>query len=304
MSKGGRPGGSTEFLKSYSIGKEVGSGTSSRVFEAREQMTGRRVALKVIEGSREGAGVSTTKECELLQEFDSPYIVGIIDFAKFGSKVYVVTEYLDGGDLFDAIIKAGSFSEHDAADHTKQILRGLRVLHAKHVCHRDLKPENIMLSKGCGTRIAKIADLGLAAKTEGTLQEACGTIGYCSPQIYLNQPYTVATDLWSLGVIVFIMLTGREPFNCGVGEEAVLDDAVKGKYDFGRASVSASGRDFVGRLLQVEEAERMTAEEALEHPWLRGASSGVIGDDRERRAKCVRGRCAWPGVGVPIDEEW
>jgi len=196
-------------------------------------------------------------------------------FEMFETKkhVYMVLELLTGGELFDRVIQKGSFSEKEAADLVRPLAAALQYLHGIGVVHRDLKPENLIYSSSRADASIKITDFGLAKLTlaaKSSLSTACGTPGYVAPEVLKNEPYGSPVDLWSLGVILYILLCGFPPFY-HESTAALYKLIKKGQYDFPApywTEISDSAKNLVRALLTVDPSARATPSQVLAHPWI------------------------------------
>ncbi|KAJ3008739.1 hypothetical protein HKX48_008373 [Thoreauomyces humboldtii] len=274
----------------YEIGKTLGSGNFATVKQAVHRETGQKVAIKVITKSRIRAKPkfveNLRQEIAILMALNHPSIISILGVFDEEDYVYIVLELVKGGELFDAIIEAGKFSEETTRDMMRQLLEALVYIHSRGITHRDLKPENILLTeKYAGTRhfTIKISDFGLAklageASFMGTL---CGTPNYVAPEVLdrtRHRAYTKAVDLWSCGVVMYICLCGFPPFSEELAPPSMNDQIRQGKYAFLTPwwdSVSDEAKDMVTRLLNVNPDLRLSAEEALAHPWMVSGGSFV-----------------------------
>lgn len=193
-------------------------------------------------------------------------------------KVFIVTELAAGGELLERIVEQGKFSEKDARSVIRQVLKGVEYLHMRKVVHRDLKLENILLSDQTPQAIVKIADFGLARffADNSELRTVCGSPLYVAPEILdigmSSETYTPAVDMWSVGVILFILLSGNSPFE-NEDEQILFEKIRSGDYSMDDCLwdyISAGAKDCVRALLVVNTTERMTITEALRHPWILG----------------------------------
>jgi len=189
--------------------------------------------------------------------------------------LFIVTELVTGGELFDKIVELGQYSEKEAATLVMKMVSAIDYLHDINIVHRDLKPENLLLKDAANISEVKLADFGLS-KIVGTkvmMQTACGTPGYVAPEVLNATGYDKEVDMWSIGVITYILLCGFPPFyNDSLPE--LFEQIMKADYDFPDdywKDVSEEAKDFIRRLLVVEPSKRMTGKEALKHPWLHGA---------------------------------
>lgn len=190
-------------------------------------------------------------------------------------------ELVTGGELFDRIVERGQYTERDAADVIATLCDALNHMHAHNVVHRDLKPENILLSDKSPDAPLKVADFGLArvVSNKDLMRTACGTPGYVAPEVLRNQGYEGgAIDMWSTGVILYILLCGFPPFH---EEElpALFDQILRAKYDFPSPwwdPISIDAKDLVRKLLELDPKKRLTAKQVLEHGWMSNGSSTVL----------------------------
>ncbi|XP_067169487.1 death-associated protein kinase 2-like [Apteryx mantelli] len=197
----------------------------------------------------------------------------------FASKaeMVLILELIRGGELFDFIAEKEALSEEEAIEFLEQILRGVEYMHARRVAHFDLKPENIMLlEKDVPKPQIKIIDFGLAQKLEDgvTFKSLCGTPQYIAPEVINYEPLSAATDMWSIGVITYILLSGLSPFQ-GETDAETLANVVAGAYEFEErcfGETSDAAKDFIRQLLLKEPGQRMTAAECLVHPWIKPLS--------------------------------
>lgn len=183
---------------------------------------------------------------------------------------------VDGGGLFQKIVERGSFTEADAIKVIRQVVRGIGYVHKMGMAHRDLKPDNLLCSMQGRDMVIKIADFGLSKQRTDCdpLKTACGTPDYAAPEVLTLDcaGYTEAVDMWSIGVITYVLLCGYPPFTSPTGNVPELFEAIqRAAYKFPDkdwASVSKDAKDFISKLLVVKESSRLTAEQALKHPWL------------------------------------
>jgi calcium-dependent protein kinase len=210
-----------------------------------------------------------------------PNVVCVADAYEDSRAVYFVMELCTGGEMFDKIVAAGHYSEKSAADAFRTILRMLHHCHTLGVVHRDLKPENFLLSERGAGAVLKATDFGLSAffKVGDVFTEMVGSPYYVAPEV-LRKRYGPECDLWSVGVILYILLGGLPPF-WGENEKAIFDAVMRGHLDFSEdpwPSISEKAKDLVRRLLTKDVAARLNIEQALAHPWLAagGASDAPL----------------------------
>eukprot|EP01027_Heterolobosea_sp_BB2_P016967 GEZU01024076.1.p1 GENE.GEZU01024076.1~~GEZU01024076.1.p1 ORF type:complete len:331 (+),score=90.96 GEZU01024076.1:85-1077(+) len=264
----------------YEFGKVLGSGTFSTVRLAVHKQTGRQVAIKVIDKFNIEVNEASLKtEVTILKSVSHPNIVNLYDVYENETKVYLVMELLTGGELFDRIVNVypNGYSEKTASQLVTKIIKAIQYLNSKGIVHRDLKPENLLYEDERDDSDIKITDFGLAkiAKGEMLLKTACGTPNYVAPEVLLNEGYDSAVDMWSVGVILYILLCGFPPFYSESTPE-LFDQIISGRYDFPEeywGKISPSAKDLINKLLQVDPSKRYTPEQALNHPWIKDAQN-------------------------------
>uniref|UniRef100_A0A1A7WDF6 Protein serine kinase H1 n=4 Tax=Nothobranchiidae TaxID=405002 RepID=A0A1A7WDF6_9TELE len=258
----------------YEIKALIGRGSFSRVFRVEHRSTRQPYAIKMIETRyRAGREVCESELC-VLHRVRHTNIIQLMEVFETAERVYMVMELATGGELFDRIIARGSFTERDATRVLQMVLDGVKYLHALGITHRDLKPENLLYyHPGADSKII-ITDFGLASSRkkgdEFMMKTTCGTPEYIAPEILVRKPYTNAVDMWAMGVISYILLSGTMPFEDD-NRMRLYRQILKGKYSFSGEpwpSVSNLAKDFVERVLTVDPSERLTAGQALKHPWI------------------------------------
>lgn len=198
-------------------------------------------------------------------------------------KIYLVTEKMDGGELFDRIVQKEYYTEMEARKVCSIMFEALEYCHQKKVAHRDLKPENLLLRSRDDDADLKIADFGFAKRCSSgrCLLTQCGTPGYVAPEILNGIPYGTQADMWSLGVIMYILLAGYPPFN-GVNQQDLFRLIRKGRYEFHEqywSDVSNDAKDLVAKLLIVKPEDRLTPSQALDHKWFKVNQRSVVDND-------------------------
>ena len=264
--------------KIYIKKKLLGSGAFGEVWLVHHKDLDRDFAMKIIKKRKNKSNEEREilNEIEILKKLDHPKILKIIDFYSKVKKYYIITEYCPEGELFNEIIRVGKFDEGQTAFIINQILKAISYCHRNQIIHRDIKPENIMITKreknGCLQ--VKLIDFGTAKIFEKGQSENryVGSSYYMAPEV-LKRKYDEKCDLWSIGVIFYILLIGRPPFD-GNDDEEILKNVEKGVYDktsYPFPSLSALAKDLINKLLQYDPKKRISAEEALEHQWFKTA---------------------------------
>jgi len=264
----------------YQKESKVAAAFGCDTYKATNKSNGAVYAIRTICKRRIRDIKSFKREVAIMKQLDHPHIIKLHETIEDPQNVHMVVEYCGGGDLFDRISKAGCLTEVQAAVTMKQLLRAVQFLHEQHVCHRDLKPEHLLFvsQEPIETNLLKVSDFAHAAKFENgqTFQTKDGTPYYVAPET-LQGRYTQTVDLWSCGIILYIMLCGYPPFT-GASDADVLANIRKGDVQFQLddwKQVSSSATDLVRQLLQVNAAERCVAKEALKHPWIMHAAPGA-----------------------------
>ncbi|XP_032568939.1 death-associated protein kinase 2-like [Chiroxiphia lanceolata] len=267
----------------YELLEKLGSGHFGVVRRCRERGTGTFYAAKFVKtrrcwGSRLGLErAQVEREVAILRQLNHPNIMRLHDLFASRAEVVLVLELIAGGELFDFIAEKETLSEEEAIEFLGQILRGVEYLHARLIAHLDLKPENIMLQeRDVPKPQIKIIDFGLAQQLEDgvTFKSLCGTPQYIAPEVINYEPLSSATDMWSIGVITYILLSGLSPFQ-GETDAETLSNVVAGAYEFEErcfSRTSEMAKDFIQQLLVKEPGHRMTAAECLVHPWIKPLS--------------------------------
>lgn len=253
---------------------QLGEGAFSVVIEATKKSTDEHYAVKVITKSKlsKEDEIALKDEINILTELKHEHIIRLYDVYDAPSYYYLVTEQMKGGELFDRVVSKSFYNEKEARDVCKILFEAIGFCHSKSVAHRNLKPENLLLQSEDDDSAIKIADFGFAKKvlTPNSLSTQCGTPGYVAPEILEGVSYDTKSDLWSLGVIVYILLGGYPPF-VEQNQRELFRKIRKGQYEFHEeywGQVSKDAKDFISSLLTVNPAKRISAKEALDHKWM------------------------------------
>lgn len=276
-----------KFEKKYEMDRAneddlLGTGNFATVRRAYSKGNGDAVAVKLVSKKKlhPEEKKSLNREIEILESIDHPCVMKCHEHFETKDEVLMVLELLEGGELFQRIVDRNQYSERDAASALKNVFETLKFLHGKDIVHRDLKPENLLLVSKTDDIKLKLADFGFATYATEPLTEGCGTLLYVAPEILLKQEYWTAPDMWSMGVITYILLCGYPPF-FDPDQDRLAKKVVRGKYKFRDedwADISDDAKNFVRALLQRNPEDRMTAEEALEHPWIKNLAA--VPDDQ------------------------
>uniref|UniRef100_UPI00398EF6DA death-associated protein kinase 1 isoform X4 n=1 Tax=Pristiophorus japonicus TaxID=55135 RepID=UPI00398EF6DA len=268
----------------YEIGQDLGSGQFAIVKKCTEKSSGIGYAAKFIKKRRSKSsrrGVSREdieREVNILKEIQHPNIITMRDVYENKTDVILILELVSGGELFDFLAEKESLTEEEATEFLKQILNGVHYLHSKCIAHFDLKPENIMLldKKSPKPRI-KLIDFGLAHEINfgNEFKNIFGTPEFVAPEIVNYEPLGLEADMWSIGVITYILLSGASPF-LGDSKLETLANVSAVNYEFDEEffkNTSGLAKDFIRKLLVKDPKKRMTIEDSLQHPWIKPKDS-------------------------------
>lgn len=270
----------------YILSSELGRGATSVVYRCEEKQTQKPYAIKVLKKTIDKKIVRT--EIGVLLRLSHPNIIQLKEIFETDTDIALVLELVTGGELFDRIVERGYYSERDAAHVIKQILEAVAYLHENGVVHRDLKPENLLYADLSLDAPLKIADFGLSKIIDDqvTMKTVCGTPGYCAPEILRGNAYGPEVDMWSVGVILYILLCGFEPFFDPRGDQYMYSRILNCDYEFVSPwwdEVSLNAKDLVSKLIVLDPHKRLTVREALQHPWVLGKAARFSHMDTTQR---------------------
>ncbi|XP_031455188.1 ribosomal protein S6 kinase alpha-3 isoform X2 [Phasianus colchicus] len=265
---------SIQFTDGYEVKEDIGVGSYSICKRCVHKASNMEYAVKIIDKSKR----DPTEEIEILLRYGQhPNIITLKDVYDDGKYVYVVTELMKGGELLDKILRQKFFSEREASAVLFTISKTVEYLHAQGVVHRDLKPSNILYVDESGNpESIRICDFGFAKQLRaenGLLMTPCYTANFVAPEVLKRQGYDAACDIWSLGVLLYTMLTGYTPFANGPDDtpEEILARIGSGKFSLSGGywnTVSDTAKDLVSKMLHVDPHQRLTAAQVLSHPWI------------------------------------
>nr|XP_061821991.1 serine/threonine-protein kinase H1-like [Nerophis lumbriciformis] len=266
----------------YDIKALIGRGSFSRVVRAEHRTSCRPFAIKLMELEAPQAREVCAAELAVLRRVNHDNVIRLVEVFQGRRRVYAVLELATGGELLDRVVSKGHYTEQDATRALRMVLAGVGYLHSLGITHRDLKPENLLYyHPGADSRLL-VTDFGLATFSgseaprgtggSGTwsLRTTCGTPEYMAPEVVLRRPYSCAVDMWAVGVIAYIVLSGSMPFEDD-SRRRLYRSILRGKYSFHGEpwpSVSKPAKDFIRGLLEPDPARRPSAERALSHPWV------------------------------------
>jgi calcium-dependent protein kinase len=277
-------------LEKYDIVSTLGSGSYGKVYKVNIKNTQIFRAMKVIKkryiyNSLEEEKIK--KEIDILKSLDHPNIIRVFEFYNTMKKLYIISELCNGGELFDQIIKFKNFDEKKASIIMNQLFSAINFCHTNKILHRDLKPENILMEsfideKNKKTLNIKVIDFGTAEifKNKTMLSKLIGTPFYIAPDVLKNE-YNEKCDIWSCGIIMYIMLCGSPPFY-GKNETEIFNKIKLGNYSFTQNiwnEISNNAKDLIKSLLQIDHDNRPSAEKALKHPWFKQFPEELINEN-------------------------
>eukprot|EP01129_Flabellula_baltica_P011071 TRINITY_DN4770_c0_g1_i3.p1 TRINITY_DN4770_c0_g1~~TRINITY_DN4770_c0_g1_i3.p1 ORF type:complete len:401 (-),score=90.94 TRINITY_DN4770_c0_g1_i3:24-1226(-) len=258
-----------DIFSRYNFGEELGRGGFSVVKRGTKRSNGKDYAIKIIEKSEMDEDIDVLRrEIEIMKQLSHPNIISLEEVWETEDVMYLVMELVTGGELFDQIIENKKYSERDAVEIIKQILDAIAYMHENGIAHRDLKPENLLVADDGSI---KVTDFGLSKDYSlETLQTSCGTPDYVAPEVLKGVSYDSAVDIWSIGVITYILLCGFPPFY-GSNDQVIFDKILRCDYSFPSPdwdTISEDAKDFIDALLVIDSSERPTAMDCLEAPWI------------------------------------
>lgn len=238
-----------------------------------DKKSGEKVAVKIIDKSKvEESPQLLQNEIDIMAKVNHPHVVGLRAVFDTPDTLFIVMELVQGGELYEMIVERKTFSEKDTSLIMGQVFSALEYLHGIGIVHRDLKLENMLLNDK-KTLNVKVADFGLSKLYSGqALQTACGTPFYVAPDILLGTGYGPEVDMWACGVLLYILLSGRLPFHAD-NDAQLFQLIMEGNLVFKSPqfdTVSAEATDLIRKLLVVDPKVRLTAKQALQHPFIKG----------------------------------
>ncbi|XP_016352915.1 calcium/calmodulin-dependent protein kinase type II subunit gamma-like isoform X1 [Sinocyclocheilus anshuiensis] len=286
---------STRFTDEYQLYEELGKGAFSVVRRCVKKSTSQEYAAKIINTKKLSARDHQKLEreariCRLLKHSN---IVRLHDSIAEEGFHYLVFDLVTGGELFEDIVAREYYSEADASHCINQILESVSHIHQHDIVHRDLKPENLLLASKMKGAAVKLADFGLAIEVQGDQQAwfgFAGTPGYLSPEVLRKDPYGKPVDIWACGVILYILLVGYPPF-WDEDQHKLYQQIKAGAYDFPSPewdTVTAEAKNLINQMLTINPAKRITADQALKHPWVCQRSTVASMVHRQETVECLR----------------
>ncbi|XP_030057595.1 calcium/calmodulin-dependent protein kinase type II subunit beta isoform X21 [Microcaecilia unicolor] len=285
----------TRFTDEYQLYEEIGKGAFSVVRRCVKLCTGHEYAAKIINTKKLSARDHQKLEreariCRLLKHSN---IVRLHDSISEEGFHYLIFDLVTGGELFEDIVAREYYSEADASHCVHQILESVTFIHQCDIVHRDLKPENLLLASKCKGAAVKLADFGLAIEVQGEQQAwfgFAGTPGYLSPEVLRKEAYGKPVDIWACGVILYILLVGYPPF-WDEDQHKLYQQIKAGAYDFPSPewdTVTPEAKNLINQMLTINPAKRITAHEALKHPWVCQRSTVASMMHRQETVECLK----------------
>ncbi|XP_028831303.1 calcium/calmodulin-dependent protein kinase type II delta 2 chain isoform X6 [Denticeps clupeoides] len=285
----------TRFTDEYQLYEELGKGAFSVVRRCVKISSGQEYAAKIINTKKLSARdhQKLEREARICRLLKHPNIVRLHDSISEEGFHYLVFDLVTGGELFEDIVAREYYSEADASHCIQQILESVHHCHVNGIVHRDLKPENLLLASKMKGAAVKLADFGLAIEVQGDQQAwfgFAGTPGYLSPEVLRKDPYGKPVDMWACGVILYILLVGYPPF-WDEDQHRLYQQIKAGAYDFPSPewdTVTPEAKDLINKMLTINPSKRITASEALKHPWICQRSTVASMMHRQETVECLK----------------
>ncbi|XP_065152974.1 calcium/calmodulin-dependent protein kinase type II subunit gamma isoform X16 [Paramisgurnus dabryanus] len=285
----------TRFTDEYQLYEELGKGAFSVVRRCVKKSTGQEYAAKIINTKKLSARdhQKLEREARICRLLKHPNIVRLHESISEEGFHYLVFDLVTGGELFEDIVAREYYSEADASHCINQILESVSHIHQHDIVHRDLKPENLLLASKMKGAAVKLADFGLAIEVQGDQQAwfgFAGTPGYLSPEVLRKDPYGKPVDIWACGVILYILLVGYPPF-WDEDQHKLYQQIKAGAYDFPSPewdTVTPEAKNLINQMLTINPAKRITADQALKHPWVCQRSTVASMMHRQETVECLR----------------
>ncbi|KLO08050.1 Pkinase-domain-containing protein [Schizopora paradoxa] len=289
MPRRGRNADDPRMIGPWKVGRTIGKGASGRVKIARHAKTGKYAAVKIISKTQlansrrsihnlaqdaERILLGMEREIVLMKLIDHPNIMQLYDVYETSGELYLILEYIEGGELFDYICERGRLPSAEALDYFQQLMSAVEYCHRFRISHRDLKPENLLLNK---QKILKVADFGMAAWQGGTnlLETSCGSPHYAAPEVIIGKPYDgCSADIWSCGVILYALLAGRLPFDAQDVDQ-LLDKIKVGRYTM-PSDIDSRAKDLIARMLDTNVNRRIKLCDIIRHPWFTSSKPRIF----------------------------
>ncbi|XP_077468753.1 calcium/calmodulin-dependent protein kinase type II subunit gamma isoform X4 [Stigmatopora argus] len=286
---------STRFTDEYQLYEELGKGAFSVVKRCVKKSTAQEYAAKIINTKKLSARdhQKLDREARICRLLKHPNIVRLHDSISEEGFHYLVFDLVTGGELFEDIVAREYYSEADASHCINQILESVSHIHQHDIVHRDLKPENLLLASKMKGAAVKLADFGLAIEVQGDQQAwfgFAGTPGYLSPEVLRKDPYGKPVDIWACGVILYILLVGYPPF-WDEDQHKLYQQIKAGAYDFPSPewdTVTPEAKNLINQMLTINPAKRITADQAIKHPWVCQRSTVASMVHRQETVECLR----------------
>ncbi|KAM8723575.1 myosin light chain kinase, smooth muscle [Acanthopagrus schlegelii] len=291
----------------FHLQEKLGMGKFGLVFKLTHKETGRVCAGKFYKGRRAKEREAARKEIELMNYLHHPKLVQCLAAYDHKPEMVMVMEFIAGGELFERIVDDNfEHTEPASVRYMQQILEGIAYMHQQNIIHLDLKPENIVCVDTTGTSI-KIIDFGLASRLDGNtpLKVMHGTPEFVAPEVISFEPVCLATDMWSIGVICYILLSGESPFQ-GSSDAETLALVTAAQWEFDEESfdeITEEAKNFISSLLSKDTRRRMSCEEALAHPWMAAFDSGDLINTKnlsKEKMKRFLARQKWKKAGKAL----
>ena len=275
----------SKFSNVYTINKQLGRGMYTAVYECEHKRTGQVRAVKIIYKEQVDKEILASgiilREVEIHKTLDHPNIVRLLEFFEDKNHYYFVQEFCAAGELFDMIIAKQKLSEKEAARYMEQLASAVSYIHSRHIIHRDIKPENILLTENDDIKLIDF-DTAILMDVDRQVRGSVGTAFYMAPEVLKKGAYNEKCDVWSMGVVMYILLSGQPPFGGYTGKD-IIRNVARGEYSLEGPvwdSISPEAKDLIRKQLNPNPHKRMSAQDVYLHPWIQNQADHIADADR------------------------
>lgn len=275
----------SKFSNVYSVGKMLGRGLYTGVYLCEHRRTGQLRAVKIIYKDQVDKDILASglilREVEIHKTLDHPNIVRLLEFFEDKNHYYFIQEFCAAGELFDVVIAKKKLSEKEAARYMEQLASAVSYIHSRHIIHRDIKPENILLTEEGELKLIDF-DTAVLMDVDRQVTGSVGTAFYMAPEVLRKGHYNEKCDIWSMGVVMYILLSGQPPFGGYTGKD-IISNVTRGEYILSGPTwdcISREAKDLIRKQLCISPHKRISAQDVYLHPWVQNQAEHMCEADR------------------------